>query len=218
MSGLAAHALLSDLAAAGVRVELGTGGATLELSGKRPTADLLERVRASKPALLEALRSRQGAGQTTSNHFTHEVKTVTPSQEARPRKGVSESHTPRESASAPPVLSSPDEVNAIHPTPLDSAKADAPPRPDWAALGSQPGHCGSCTRWEDAPDWGPLMGECMAGRRAHGWPDGNPSAPVVIHMGHRCAAHDGTAYRSKTGGKRGGPRLPPAGPAAQVAP
>jgi hypothetical protein len=155
---------------------------------------------------------------TASNHLNHEVKTVTPSQEAQPLKGVTESHTPTDLAGVSPVLSSPDEVNAIHPTSRDAAKEDVPARPDWATLGSQPGHCGSCARWEDAPDWGPLMGECMAGRRAHGWPDGNPSAPVVIHLGHRCAAHDGTAYRSKTGGKRGGPRLPPAGPAAQVAP
>ncbi|UQN07406.1 hypothetical protein [Deinococcus sp. QL22] len=167
----------------------------------------------AEPALLEALSGGQSAGHTASNHLTHTVNMVMPSQEARPPKGVSESHTPGDLAAAPPVPVSADEVSVIHPTRQDAAKEDA--RPDWATLGGQPGHCGSCTRWGDAPDWGPLMGECMAGRRAHGWPDGNPSAPVVIHMGHRCAAYDGTAYRSKTGGKRGGSRLPTA---AQVAP
>ena len=54
MSGQAV-ALLSALQAAGVHVALGVTGDTLELTGKRPPAALLNEVRASKAALLEAL-------------------------------------------------------------------------------------------------------------------------------------------------------------------
>ena len=54
MSGQAA-ALLSALQAAGVHVALSAAGNTLELTGKRPPAALLDEVRASKAALLEAL-------------------------------------------------------------------------------------------------------------------------------------------------------------------
>ncbi|WP_425146170.1 hypothetical protein [Deinococcus sp.] len=54
MSGQAV-ALLSALQAAGVHVALGAAGDTLELTGKRPPAALLDGVRASKAALLELL-------------------------------------------------------------------------------------------------------------------------------------------------------------------
>ncbi|MEF2278783.1 hypothetical protein V3W47_10780 [Deinococcus sp. YIM 134068] len=69
------------------------------------------------------------------------------------------------------------------------------PRPEWEQIGAQPGHCGSCARWTPTPY--PLEGECSAGRRAHGWYDGNPSAPVLIHPGHRCAADSGQGYRAR---------------------
>lgn len=59
MSGPAV-ALLSALQAAGVHVALGAAGNTLELRGKRPPAALLDEVRASKAALLEALAPRSG--------------------------------------------------------------------------------------------------------------------------------------------------------------
>ncbi len=59
MSGQAA-ALLSALQAVGVHVALGAAGNTLELTGKRPSAALLNQVRASKAALLEALAPRSG--------------------------------------------------------------------------------------------------------------------------------------------------------------
>ena len=59
MSGQAV-ALLSALQAAGVHVALGAAGDTLELTGKRPPAALLDEVRASKAALLEVLAPRAG--------------------------------------------------------------------------------------------------------------------------------------------------------------
>ena len=59
MSGQAV-ALLSALQAVGVHVALGASGDTLELTGKRPPAALLDEVRASKAALLEALAPRSG--------------------------------------------------------------------------------------------------------------------------------------------------------------
>ena len=59
MSGQAV-ALLSALQAAGVHVALGGAGDTLELTGKRPPAALLDEVRASKAALLEVLAPRSG--------------------------------------------------------------------------------------------------------------------------------------------------------------
>ncbi|WP_104991712.1 hypothetical protein [Deinococcus sp. NW-56] len=68
-------------------------------------------------------------------------------------------------------------------------------RPDWEALSRERGRCGSCARWTPAPEWGALMGECAAGRLAHGWYDGNPRAPVIVHTGHKCAAWGGEGYR-----------------------
>ncbi|GGR22530.1 hypothetical protein [Deinococcus ruber] len=59
MSGQAV-ALLSALHAAGVHVALGAAGNTLELTGKRPPAALLDEVRASKAALLEVLAPKTG--------------------------------------------------------------------------------------------------------------------------------------------------------------
>lgn len=68
-------------------------------------------------------------------------------------------------------------------------------RLDITRLTAAPGHCGSCARWTPTPYT--LEGECSAGRRAHGWYDGNPSAPVLIHPGHRCAADSGQGYRAR---------------------
>lgn len=57
---LATH-LMQELAAAGVRVEARPGG-RLHLSPKaKLTPDLIERVRAAKPSILECLRARAGA-------------------------------------------------------------------------------------------------------------------------------------------------------------
>lgn len=72
-------------------------------------------------------------------------------------------------------------------------------RLDVARLAAAPGHCGSCARWEEAPDWGPLMGVCGCPPAA--WPGGLP--PLAIHAGHRCAAYReegeevGRGYRAK---------------------
>lgn len=56
---MTARTLLDTLSAAGVRVMVGAAGDTLELSGKRPPAHLLDEVRACKPDLLEVLRPAQ---------------------------------------------------------------------------------------------------------------------------------------------------------------
>lgn len=64
----------------------------------------------------------------------------------------------------------------------------------------RPGHCGSCARYTELPEWGTLMGECSAGRRAHGILDGNPNLPVVIQAAHRCAAFEGRGYKARTTG------------------
>ncbi|WP_027460401.1 hypothetical protein [Deinococcus murrayi] len=74
-----------------------------------------------------------------------------------------------------------------------------PPLPDWGALSALPGHCGSCARWEEAPDWGAHMGTCGCPPAA--WPGSVP--PLAIHAGHRCAAYRGEGeevgrgYRAK---------------------
>ena len=66
--------------------------------------------------------------------------------------------------------------------------------------------CGSCARWEALAV--PLihMGECSAGRRAHGWYDGNPSKPVEIQASCACMVHDGKGYWSRASGERYGTR------------
>lgn len=83
------------------------------------------------------------------------------------------------------------------------------------ALAQTPGHCGLCARWEAL--LAPLahLGECSAGRRAHGWHDGNPAAAVEIHAAHRCAAWGGQGFRARAGGRRYGPR-PPAEPGVSL--
>lgn len=68
-------------------------------------------------------------------------------------------------------------------------------RLDVATLSAQPGHCGSCARW--TPTGYPLEGECSAGRRAHGWFDGVPTAPVLTHPGSPCQALEGRAYKAR---------------------
>ena len=72
------------------------------------------------------------------------------------------------------------------------------PRPDPLEVGQQPGHCGTCARWEALAPPLAHMGLCSAGRAAHGWYDGNPVAPVEIQAGHGCAAHGGKGWQVKT--------------------
>ncbi|WP_034386001.1 hypothetical protein [Deinococcus sp. YIM 77859] len=179
MSGQAVRALLTALEDAGVTVALSPAGDGLALSGRgRPPAELLEAVRAAKPALLEALRS--------------------PAKEE-----------------AAPASSSPPTVAPWEDLPPVPTKA-GPPRPDWARVAAQPGHCGSCARFELAPEWGALMGTC--GCPPEAWP-GN-LAPLAIHAGHRCAAYReegqdvGQGYRAK----RLAPSPRPAPQPRQVAP
>lgn len=64
-------------------------------------------------------------------------------------------------------------------------------------LSQMDGHCGPCRRFTRREDFGSWMGECSAGRRRHGWLDGNPDAPVEIHMAHRCCAYGGTGYQRR---------------------
>ncbi|WP_019586894.1 hypothetical protein [Deinococcus apachensis] len=163
MTGEDVRGLLSALAGAGVTVRLSPAGDALVLTGRGgPPADLLEAVRAAKPALLEALRLAKV-----------EAPDVAPREDLPPTKA-------------------------------------GPPLPGWETLASQPGRCGSCARFELAPDWGALMGTCRMPTGA--WPDSLP--PLAIHAGHRCAAYReegqdvGRGYRARDGGKQYGPRVP----------
>ena len=78
--------------------------------------------------------------------------------------------------------------------PLPSLRA----RPlDPFTLGAMPGHCASCERWT-ADGWG-FMGNCRAGRAAHGWLDGARLAVVSTsaHMG--CQAYGGKGWQARRG-------------------
>ncbi len=77
------------------------------------------------------------------------------------------------------------------------------------------GHCGMCARWAALPAPLAHLGECSAGRRAHGWHDGNPAAAVEIHAAHACTAWEGKGFRARASGKRYGPR-PPAEPGVRL--
>lgn len=66
-------------------------------------------------------------------------------------------------------------------------------RLDLARLSSAPGHCGCCARWQGPDEYG--EGLCPLGRAAHGWPDGNPKAPVLTAAHHACAAHGGEGWK-----------------------
>ena len=79
----------------------------------------------------------------------------------------------------------------------EAAPAPASSSPDVARLAQTPGHCGCCARW--TPTGYPLEGECSAGRRAHGWPDGNPDAPVLTTPHHTCAAYSGQGWKAREG-------------------
>ena len=109
----------------------------------------------------------------------------------------------------------------------DPAKAEDVPTPDPAqvarasafagqleALAQTAGHCGLCSRWAALPAPLAHLGECSAGRRAHGWHDGNPAAAVEIHAAHSCAAWEGQGFRARVSGKRYGPR--PAAPGVNL--
>ena len=88
----------------------------------------------------------------------------------------------------------------------DVPRIERPARSSFAAdLTLTPGHCGSCARWEVLPAPLAHLGECSAGRRAHGWHDGNSVAAVEIHAAHSCAAWEGKGYRARASGKRYSP-------------
>lgn len=69
-------------------------------------------------------------------------------------------------------------------------------RLDVNRLSQQPGRCGSCAKWLPTPY--ALEGECIAGRRAHGWFGGDPRAEVLTHPAHQCGVLEGIGYRART--------------------
>lgn len=69
------------------------------------------------------------------------------------------------------------------------------PYPDWALIGAQPGHCGSCARWREDADWGPFMGHCAAPTAAY-WPE---AVPLAIHAGHACIANGRYRFQRRIG-------------------
>lgn len=203
--------ILAALEAAGAQLALASGGEGLTLTGKRPPADLLEAVRGAKPALLEALRSpakEEAAPAVAPASSSPDLGTGegVRKADALPGGGVTSAHTLPDPAPwedlPPQVVSFCDNLEA-------PAKAKpGPPLPDWGQTGAQPGHCGSCARFELAPEWGALMGTC--GCPPGAWPGNLP--PLAIHAGHRCAAYReegqavGHGYRAKTAGKLSRPR------------
>lgn len=64
-----------------------------------------------------------------------------------------------------------------------------------AVLQNHPGRCASCARWQGPDAYGD--GLCVLGRQAHGWPYGNPNAPVMTTALHCCAAHGGQGWQAK---------------------
>ncbi|QLG10876.1 hypothetical protein HLB42_08900 [Deinococcus sp. D7000] len=81
---------------------------------------------------------------------------------------------------------------------LSSSKANepktepsTPPLPNWDAVAAQQGHCGSCDRAEDAPEWGTLMMTCTCPPHAFA----ASLKPLALHIAHRCIAHGGRGYR-----------------------
>jgi hypothetical protein len=172
--------LLALLEAVGARLTLDGDG--LALTGKRPPVALLDAVKERRAEVLAHLRDMApakeeaaGGGEVVSN--------------------CDDLPPPWEDL-APDASSSP--VNT------SVQGASIPARPDWPTLSASPGHCGSCARFELAPEWGAHMGTC--GCPASGWPDN--SRPLAIHEGHRCAAYRGDGeevgrgYRARASGKR----------------
>ncbi|WP_407569116.1 hypothetical protein [Deinococcus altitudinis] len=97
-------------------------------------------------------------------------------------------------------------------------KAERPPAAARSSFAGQlevqaqtPGHCGMCARWEALTAPLAHLGECSAGRLAHGWHDGPSGQAVEIHAAHACTAWEGKGFRARVSGKRYGPR-PPAEP------
>lgn len=78
---------------------------------------------------------------------------------------------------------------------LRQAQADRLPdgRLNAAVLQLQLGRCASCAHWRGPDEYGD--GLCPLGRRAHGWADGNPDAPVITTPLHECAAHGGKGWK-----------------------
>ena len=85
------------------------------------------------------------------------------------------------------------EIRAAKPALLKVLRG-APTRPDPLEVGQQQGHCGSCARWSAPPQ--AHMGLCSAGKRAHGWLDGNPTLPVELQAGHGCMANGGKGWQA----------------------
>lgn len=103
-------------------------------------------------------------------------------------------------------------VRAAKPALLEALRSQAKaagskPRPAQGSVAAQPSHCGSCVRWEAVPAWGPMLGNCGAGRRAHGY-DGPPGVPVTIHVAHSCVAYGGKGYRARAGTPEPRSRIP----------
>lgn len=180
--------LLALLEAVGARLTLDGDG--LALTGKRPPVALLDAVKARRAEVLAHLRGEA----TAKAEAAGGGEVVTKCDNLPP---------PWEDL-APDASSSP--VN----TSVKGALTLA--RPDWIAEAAKPGHCGTCARWEVAPEWGAHMGTC--GCPSSGWPDN--TRPLSICAGHRCAAYRGDGeeigrgYKARASGRRSGPApLPP---------
>ena len=109
-----------------------------------------------------------------------------------------------ESASAYPVGSTSSKTPDLpaHPRAARSSFAG-----QLEALALTPGHCGACARWEVFPAPLAQMGECSAGRRAHGWYDGPSGQAVEIHAAHACTAWEGKGFQARASGRRCAHRL-----------
>lgn len=80
-------------------------------------------------------------------------------------------------------------------------------RLDVAWLATQPGRCSTCALWRGPDGYG--EGQCLLGRRAHGWLDGVPLAPVTTTIHYSCGAREGRGWRRKPSAQ-GGSKCRPA--------
>lgn len=177
MTAFTPSGLLFALDAVGVQVTVNAAGDGLTVTGTGP------RPPADLMAHLKAMKPDMLAF-LSSVKGVHTVETPTAKEETPP------GDTPSPSPGVSP-----------------SSGDNLPPLPDWAQISARPGHCGSCSRASDAPDWGRYMVTCSCPANAF---EGSLK-PLALHVGHRCAAYlnageeVGRGWRRKGTGKTWGP-------------
>ena len=192
---MSAAALVGTLEALGVSLSLTPEGRLRMEPASLLPAELLTELRAGRDEIVRFLSVEAGEEGRNKTPETPETPGIASNtiENARGFSGVSPGFDVK-----PPIPVT--LLEAIQNDPKTTPNpAQTPSKryaPDPITAGQQAGRCGSCARWVAHAAPAAHLGVCDAGRRAHGWFDGAPLAPVETQAALLCQVYGGSGWRA----------------------